>query len=360
MRRLVFLPLFFLFSFCEAQQLTREGLGLVPPLLSNCTPVKDQFMSSTCWSFSSTSLLESELMRMGKGKFDLSEMFIARYSMLRKINWHLDLNGSNFFTPGGQFHDIIWVIRNHGIVPESAYSGKGRNELNHDHSEMDTAISHYVKDLVSQGVRSLSSVQMNEIDSIQDHYMGRLPWDFTYNGKVYSAVNFSKEVLGLNMDDYAEITSYTHHNFYSSFVLEDKYNWTKDKYYNVPLDEFSAITDSALANGFTVGWDGDATDEGFKYGDGLAYLPPLGSDLQMARQVAFLNESTQLDHMMHIVGSVKDRKGDKWYYIKNSWGTNNGLGGFLFMREDYFKIRTVAIIVNKAAIPVSIRDKMHL
>jgi bleomycin hydrolase len=225
---------------------------------------------------------------------------------------------------------------------------------------MDTVISHYVKDLVRKGVRSLSSVQMNEIDSIQDHYMGALPWDFTYNGKVYYPINFSKEVLGLNADDYAEITSYTHHNFYSSFVLEDKYNWTKDKYYNVPLDDFSAITDSALANGFTVGWDGDATDEGFKYDEGLAYLAPVGPDLQMARQVAFLNQSTQLDHMMHIVGSVKDSKGDKWYYIKNSWGTSNPLNGFLFMREDYFKIRTVAIFVNKNAIPPTIRARLGL
>jgi bleomycin hydrolase len=359
MHRLLLIPFLFISLCLSAQDLTIKNLGLKPPA-TTCTPVKDQSMSSTCWSFSSTSLLESELMKMGKGQFDLSEMFIARYSMWRKIYWHLDVNGRTFLTPGGQFHDIIWVIRNHGIVPESVYSGKVNNEFSHNHAEMDTVVSRYIKDLVSKGVRSLDSEQMNILDSIQDHYMGRLPWEFTYNGKEYTPVSFSREVLGLNMDDFAEITSYTHHPFYTKFVLEDKYNWTSDKYHNVPLDDFSAITDHALANGFTVGWDGDATDTGFKYGEGLAYLPPVGADLQLARQTAFEDQTTLLDHMMHIVGSVKDKKGNKWYYIKNSWGNSNPLGGYLFMREDYFKLRTVAIIVNKQAIPTAIRAKMQL
>jgi bleomycin hydrolase len=158
-----------------------------------------------------------------------------------------------------------------------------------------------------------------------------------------------------------EITSYTHHPFYTKFVLEDKYNWTGDEYYNVPLTDFSLITDNALKNNYTVGWDGDADDPWFDFNEGLAYMPEPIHNFQSARQKAFEDKSTLLNHMMHIVGVIHDNDRQKWYYIKNSWGDQtNSLGGFLFMRDDYFKIRTVAIIVNKKAIPEDINKKPGL
>ncbi|MBC7872934.1 MAG: aminopeptidase [Ferruginibacter sp.] len=318
-------------------------------------------MSSTCWSFSSTSLLESELMKMGKGKIDLSEIFIARYSMLRKIHRHLKLKGGNFFTPGGQFHDMTWVIKNFGLVPEEAYSGKRQGEVNHNHAKMDTIFSRFVQDCVRSGITELDAKQDAWITSVLDQYLGPVPDEFVYQGRTYTPHSFSEQHLELNPDDYVEITSYTHHPFYTKFVLEDKYNWTGDEYYNVTMADFSAITDNALATGYTISWDGDARDDHFDFNEGLAYLPQLVDDFQKKRQEAFISKATELDHMMHIVGSVKDKKGNKWYYIKNSWGNySNPLGGFLFMREDYFKIRTVAIIVNKKAIPAGIHKKLGL
>jgi bleomycin hydrolase len=336
-------------------------VGLTAPKPAYCTSVKDQFMSSTCWSFSSNSFLESELMKMGRGNFDLSEMFVARYSMLRKIRRHLQLKGQNFFTPGGQFHDVMWVIKNYGIVPESAYPGKGRGENNHNHSEMDTVLSHYVKDMVTSGVNNMNKEQEHFVDSVLDHYLGPVPEEFSYKGRVYTPKLFLEQVLKFDPDDYIEITSYTHHPFYKPFILEDKYNWTGDAYYNVTITDFSRITDSALKNGYTVGWDGDADDPWFDFREGLAYMPDAIKDFQEARQKAFEDQTTLLDHMMHIVGVVKDLKGQKWYYIKNSWGDHsNPLGGFLFMRDDYLKMRTVAIIVNKKAIPADIMKKLNL
>lgn len=360
MRRLLFLLCPMIFVAADAQQISVEQLGLKPPAVSNCTAVKDQYLSGTCWSFSSVSLLESEVLRMGKGEVDLSEMFIARYSMLRKIQRHLQLKGANYFTPGGQFHDVMWVIRNFGIVPEDAYSGKGRGEINHDHGEMDTTLSRMVKGMVEQNVRALNKKQQAVIDSVLDHYYGKVPAGFVYKGKKYNPASFVKDYLGISPDDYVEITSYTHHPFYSRFVLEDKYNWTGDEYWNVPLADFSRITDIALDKGYTVGWDGDATDAGFKFNEGLAYYPELVKNITTTRQSAFETQATLLDHMMHIVGRTKEL-GDRWYYIKNSWGDySNKLGGFMYMRDDYFKIRTVAIIVNKAAIPADIRTKLGI
>ena len=318
-------------------------------------------MSSTCWSFSGISLLESELMKNGKGVTDLSEMFIARYSLVRKIHRHLQLKGQNFFTPGGQFHDLAWVISNHGLVPESAYPGKPAGQQNHDHSELDTLISHFVKGLVARGVTEMNQQQELFVDSLLDRYLGKVPATFNYEGTVYTPHSFAERFLELNMNDYVEITSYTHHPFYKRFVLEDKYNWTADAYYNVPLADFTRITDQALAKGFTVGWDGDALDPYFDFSEGIAWLPDTIRDYQSFRQASFKDERTLLDHMMHITGVTKDQTGRKWYYIKNSWGDYfNPLGGFMFMRDDYFRIRTVAIIVNKKAIPADIRAKLGI
>jgi bleomycin hydrolase len=361
MLRQCFLLIFLYTGVCQAQQMRVSQLGLAAPGIQNCTPVKDQYLSATCWSFSSNSFLESELQKKGKGKTDLSEMFISRYSMRRKIEMHLQLKGKNFFTPGGQFHDVVWVIKHYGMAPEEAYTGLPEGKVNHDHGDMDTLLSHFVNDCVAKGITVLDKRQLAFLDSVQDQYMGKVPRNFIYKGKAYTPLSFAKEYLGLNMDDYIEITSYTHHPFYQQFILEDKYNWTSDAYYNVPLNDFSAITDSALKNGYTIGWDGDAMDDYFKYYDGLAWLPGPVNDYQQYRQQAFEDQTTLLDHMMHIVGVTTDNTGRKWYYVKNSWGDySNSLGGFLFMRDDYFMIRTVAIIVSKKAIPPAIRRKMGI
>lgn len=315
-------------------------------------------MSSTCWSFSSVSLLESELLKMGKGETDLSEMFIARYSMIRKIHRHLRLRGGNFFTPGGQFHDVIWVLKNFGMMPELAYTGKRSEQFFHNHAELDTILSRFVRGCVQKGITELDQSQSAFVDSVLDHYLGVVPAHFNYKGRTWTAHSFRDQYLELNMDDYVEISSYTHHPFYKKFVLEDKYNWTGDEYWNVPLADLNQITQTALDKGYTVGWDGDAQDEYFSFSEGLAWLPAPFKDITAIRQAAFKDQSTLLDHMMHIVGKTKDKNGRTWYYLKNSWGTYNALGGFLFMRDDYFQVRTVAIIVNKNAIPPAIRMKM--
>jgi bleomycin hydrolase len=253
----------------------------------------------------------------------------------------------------------MWVVKNYGLVPEEVYNGRPRGEVKHNHMELDTVLNRFVKSCVQHGITVLGQDQRKMIDSVLDHYLGTVPKEFTYAGRKFTPQSFARDYLEINPGDFVEITSYTHHPFYEKFVLEDKYNWTGDAYYNVPLEDFVRITDHALQNGSTVGWDGDADDLFFDFSAGVAYMPGIISNMQQARQAAFKDSSTLLNHMMHIVGITIDSSGRKWYYIKNSWGdTFNNLGGFIFMRDDYFQMRTVAIIVNKRAIPDDIRRKM--
>ncbi len=343
----------------QAPDYTSFGLQKLSP--GNCTAVKDQYLSSTCWSFSSLSFLESELLRQRGETIDLSEMFIARFSMIRKIERHLALKGGNYFTPGGQFHDVQWVWANMGLVPESAYPGKPATQLHHDHSKLDTLLSHLVEDCIAQHITKLTPALRQYTDSLLDHYLGKVPDRFVYKGKTYSPKTFAQDYLKLDPKNYIEITSYTHHPFYRQFALEDKYNWSGDLYYNVPIDVFSSITNHALDKGYTVGWDGDSEDPGFNFEGGVAWLDSNQQNTQEGRQAAFETQATLLTHMMHIVKKTVDREGRTWYYIKNSWGNySNPLNGFLFMRDDYFRIRTDAIFVNKNAIDPGIRKRLNI
>ena len=290
---------------------------------------------------------------------DLSEMFTSRYSTIRKVQLHLALKGKNYFTPGGQFHDIQWVISNYGMVPEEVYSGKKSGVLNHNHSLLDTLLKEFVNRLLKEGKEKLSPTDMIYLERLLDENLGKVPGQFSYKWKTYTPKTYASEWLHVDPSDYIEITSYTHHPFYRPFVLEDKYNWTGDNYFNVPLQDFVSITKSALQNGYTVCWDGDVTESTFDYSNGIAWLPGQIDDLTGQRQETYENGTSALDHMMHIVGMSMDKDGHSWFRVKNSWGDySNALMGFLYMREDYFSVKTMAIVVNKKAIPVEIRKKM--
>jgi bleomycin hydrolase len=358
----------FLFSFLflvstntNSQQPSVANLKLVVPKLQHCTSVKDQANSSTCWSFGSNSFLESEVYLIKKEKVDLSEMFIARYSYVRKVETYLQNKGSNFFTPGGQFHDVVWVIKKYGIVPEAAYNGNPHHKNYHNHAVLDTVIKNFTYALLLKHVTKLTSRHYMFLDSVLDYHLGKVPATFMYNSISYNPKTFLKNYLQLNVDDYIEITSYTHHPFYKPFVLENKYNWTGDAYYNVPLNDLIAITNQAILNNYSVSWSGDVDEVGFNFEKGISYLPKTVVKRVEERQNTFNDSSSSMNHMMHIVAITKDKFKKNWYYVKNSWGNNtNALHGFLFMSEDYFAIKTGAIVVNKKIIPKSIKTKMGL
>lgn len=305
------------------------------------------------------SFIESELIKKGLPPPDLSEMYIARYSWINKINRHLEQQGKTFVTPGGQFHDILKVIKQYGLVPEEAYDGNPTGG-SHNHSLLDTLLTRYIAKMAAQGKRTPSAADWKTINQLLDKNLGVLPKQFNYDGQPYTPVSFALNRLEFDANDYIEITSYSSHPWYKPFVLDDKYNWTGDQYWNVPLEDFMAITDSALLQGYTVCWDGDVTEAGFRHEKSIAWLPDTISNYTEYRQSTYNSGESRIDHMMHITGIAIDSAGNKWYQVKNSWGDySNPHGGWLFMNKSFFAIKTVAIIVNRNAIPEYISRRLR-
>ncbi|RKD86482.1 C1 family peptidase [Mangrovibacterium diazotrophicum] len=381
------------------------------------TPVKDQNRSGTCWSFSTIAFLESEMLRMGKPATDLSEMYIVWHTYMEKAVKYVRLHGNINFAAGGAFHDVTQMIKEYGIVPESVYDGLNYGEEKHVHAELDRMLLEQVKSVVENGNKKLSSAWTESIKGTLNAYLGELPDEFNYaepekqlafkqapenkkkefvvEGKTYTPQSFAKDYVGLNMDDYVELSSFTHHPFYDKFVIEIPDNWMWGEVYNLPLDEFMEVIDNAINTGYTVAWGADVSEKGFSTSrQGVAVVPDVDkaemSDAEIAkweslsdkeksaelykldkpgkekeitqlmRQVGFDDYETTDDHGMLIVGTAKDQDGNLYYKVKNSWGDYNKYDGLFYASKPYVEYKTISIMVHKDAIPKAIREKLNL
>lgn len=363
-------------------------------ILLPVSAVEDQHRSGTCWSFAGLSFLQSEMMRLGKPDVNLSEMFIVWHTYAEKARKHVRMHGNLNFSAGGAFHDVTNMIAKYGVVPESVYDGLEYGEDKHVHGEMDRVLREYVDAVVENKNRKLSTAWHDAFTQILDTYLGELPQSFEFEGKQYTPLSFADNYVGLNMNDYVEITSYTHHPFYSRFIIEIPDNWSWDKMYNVPLNELEEIIDYSLTNGFTIAWAADVSEKGFLSGNkGIAVVPAAPetdmSDAEISRwealpererenelyklekpvpeleitqemrQIAFDNFQTTDDHGMQIIGLAKDSRGNTFYKVKNSWGDYNKYNGYFYASKPYVSYKTMCIMVHKDAIPPDIREKLN-
>ncbi len=356
------------------------------------TSVKNQSRTSTCWSFSTLSFIESELLRMGKGMHDLSEMFIVSNSYYDKSEKYIRTGVKINMAPGSSFGDALYVIKHYGIVPEEAMNGLNYGEEIHVHNEMDAALSGYIKAIERNPNGKLSSAWKAGVKGILNAYLGDIPQKFTYQNKEFTPNSFATS-LGVNTDDYVSITSYTHHPFYSSFALEIPDNWRWDSSYNLPIDELVQVVNNSIEKGYTVLWASDVSEKGFTR-KGIAVVPETdtknmsGSDQerwlglsrneidakiyslenvvkekfvnQEIRQKGYDNLQTTDDHGMHIFGIARENNGDIFYMVKNSWGETGDYKGIWFVSETFLKYKTMNIVVHKNAIPIEIRKKLNL
>lgn len=358
------------------------------------TSVKDQNKSGTCWSFSGLSFLEDELLKKGKGEYDLSEMYVARQCYIDKAVNFVRYYGKANFGEGGGLLDIPYVYNKYGMMPESAYDGLEYGEEKHDHGELAAVLTAYLNEIVKNPNKKLSTAWLKGYIGILDAYLGEVPETFEYDGKTYTPRSFADE-LGLDMNDYLPVTSFTHHEFYKPFVLEVPDNWDHGLYYNVPMEELLQIVDNAIDKGYTVLWAADVSEKGFKWYDGVALMPKVdrkksmeGTELdrwvklkdsekedkmydfkgpveeitvtQESRQQGFDNYETTDDHGMVIVGKAVDQKGNKYFKVKNSWDSEQVYDGYFYISMPYFLAKTMSIMVNKDGVPAGILQKLDL
>ncbi len=379
------------FSVATAQE--DSGYVFTPVKELKITPIQNQNRTGTCWCFSTLAFIESEIIRMGKGEHNLSEMFVVNHTYRDKAEKYVRLHGSLEFGEGGAFDDVIYAIKHYGLVPESVMPGLEYGEDAHVHGELESVMRGYVDAIIKNRNSKLSTAWQKGFAGVADAYLGALPSTFTYQGKEYTPMSFVKE-LGLNADDYISLTSYTHHPFYTTFPLEIPDNWRWSSSYNLPIDELMQVFDNAVNTGYSIAWASDVSEMGFTR-NGIGVVPDVkaiesaGSDqdrwvglsaseknaelrkiadkpcqelaiTQEMRQEAYDNYQTTDDHGMQIYGIAKDQNGKKFYMVKNSWGTNSKYKGVWYVSEAFARYKTMDIVVHKNAIPAALRTKMGI
>ena len=362
----------------------------------DATPVQSQGYTGTCWSFSALSFFESELIRMGNDTPDLlSEMYIVRKAYEGKAEKYIRMDGKVNFSEGGAFHDIPYVIRNYGIVPLEVYEGLNYGSERHNHSELFSVLDGAVQGLLahskSRNTKSLTSAWKSALNGILDAYLGEDIKEFEFKGKKFTPKSYVKEI-GLEMDDYLSLTSFSHHPMNKECMLAIPDNWAWGKSYNVELEDLMDACEYALKEGYTLAWGADVSEKGFSFSNGLAINPEDDATIEVSgkdnknfsdagadkksnafktpvkeveitaeiRQEGYDNKTTTDDHGMHIVGIYKDQKGTKYFLVKNSWGTGNYPKGYLYVSESYFKWKTINVYLHKDGVSKAMKKKLGL
>ena len=354
------------------------------------TSVKNQYRSGTCWCFSAISFIESEILRTKGQEVDLSEMFVVGKSYRDRAIKYVRLDGHLNFAAGSSFGDVLHVIDDYGIVPQSEMPGLNYGTELPEHNEMDAALKGYVTAIKGNPNKVLSTAWVNGFDGIVAAYLGEYPETFVVDGKEHTPESY-RDALGINYDDYVNISSFTHHPFYEPFIIEVCDNWRWDSAYNLPMDEMMEVMYNAIDKGYTIAWGSDVSEKGFTR-DGLAVMPveekkaAAGSDqerwvgkaaeekveevkaalpeemtvTQEMRQDGYDRKTTTDDHGMHIYGVAKDQNGNKYFMVKNSWGVTGKYDGIWYASDAFVRYKTLNIVVHKDALPKHIAKKLGI
>lgn len=364
----------------NASSNSKESFKFTDVINLENTSIKNQESSGTCWSYSANSFIESEMIRMGKQPVELSQIFSARNAYVEKGKMYVRMHGAVTLGDGGAFHDVMNMYRKYGAVPQTVYTGLQYGTDKNKFAEMSGIMEGVLQAVVKNPNGELTPNWEKAYTAVIDSYLGQVPASFDYKGKKYTPQSFAKEVVGINPDDYVEISSLIEYPYYSKFTLLVPDNWAFDQVYNVKMDELTEIIDNAVKKGYTVAWAGDVSEKGFSWKNGVAFIPeknfadmtaeekadmfngpkPEMKITEELRQKAFDNYTTTDDHGMHIVGISKDQNGKEYYIVKNSWGVSNDYKGYLYMTKDFVKYKTTDIMVHKGAIPSAIAKKLKI
>ena len=342
------------------------------------TSVKNQASSGTCWSYSTNSFLESEMIRLGKEPVDIAEIFTARCVYKDKADMYVRLHGGLSWGDGGSCHDVINVFAKYGALPQSVYSGLNYGTSKNKFGEFQGVLKGMLDAVVRNANGTLTPVWKTAFEKVMDVYLGEVPASFDWKGKTYTPRTFADQVVGIKPSEYIEFSSFNNYPFYTQVPLLVQDNWDFQKVVNVPINDITTIIDHAIANGYTIAWATDVSEKYFSWKNGVAFVPEKNwEDMEEAeqkslfngkateriitqeiRQKAFDNYETTDDHGMHIVGSAKDQTGKDFYIVKNSWGEKNDYKGYLYVSKAYVQYKTTAFLVHKGAVPKDILSKI--
>lgn len=369
MKNIVFYISLLISVSCNSQE--REFKTIVD---LKATDVINQGNTGTCWSYSASSFLESEIIRLTGLQIDISEMYNVRHTYSKKAWNYVMRQGKLQFGEGGLAHDVINSVANNGIVPYSVYTGLSKGGAKHNHSKLEADL----KKLLNAYIEKPKMYEANwkaDVEAVLDNRLGKNVTSFIYNNVNYTPQSFL-EMTKINPNDYITITSFTHQPFYTNFILNIPDNFSNGSFYNVKLDDMMVIINHALSNGFTIELDCDISEKTFSSKHGIAVIPEDTTNQEIAltvikkekeitpeyRQQEFENYNTTDDHLMHITGIAEDQNGNRYYKVKNSWGKNSSrvnYGGYIYMSETYIKLKTISIMIHKDALPTAILAKFQ-
>ncbi|MEE1222732.1 MAG: C1 family peptidase [Bacteroidaceae bacterium] len=374
-----------------------DSLVFTTVIANPVTGIKNQNNSGTCWAYSSYAFLESEILKKHPEMkdIDLCESFLVSNTYMDRADRHIRTHGDASFSQGGSFYDAIYGLKHKGLMPEGAmpYPMLPYGDSLYNFTSFFPPMEAYVSAIAKSDAKRINPMWKKSVQGMINDYFGEAPAEFTYKGKTYTPQSFAKYV-GLDADDYVSLTSYTHHPFYESFILEIQDNWRWASSYNLPLDEFMQVMEEAVRNGYTFAWGADVSEDGFSRRTGknrcVATVPAtkqtagVGSDqsrwtgekagakiaqadnageleiTQEMRQKGYDNWETTDDHGMQIYGIAKDQDGKEYFMMKNSWGNYGPYDGFWYVSKPYVAYKTMNIIINKNAVPKAIRKKLGI
>ena len=387
-------------AICSLSTMAQKADSLVfTTVLENpVTSIKNQNNSGTCWSYSALAFLESEVLKKDPSKtdIDLCESFLVSKTYTDRADRNVRTHGDASFSQGGSFYDAIFCMERYGFIPEGImpYPITPYGDSLFNFTNFFPPMEAYIKAIATSNAKKINPIWKKDVQGMLDNYFGQCPTEFEYKGKKYTPQSFVKDYLQLDPNDYVSLTSYTHHPFYSQFVLEIQDNWRWATSYNLPLDEFMRVMEEGVKNGYTFAWGADVSEDGFSRRTGknkcVATVPDtkasagVGSDqsrwtgekagakiaqadaagekviTQEMRQEGYDNWTTTDDHGMQIYGIAKDQNGKEYFMMKNSWGEYGPYKGFWYVSKPYVAYKTMNIVINKNAIPKDIRKKLGI
>ena len=378
MKKLRLLLLIILFGGALNSLLAQEKYEFTDVVRLNATPVKNQQITGTCWSFSAASFIESEAIKKGMPELDLSEMFVVHNIYIEKALNYIRRQGATQFGEGALGNDFLLAAEKYGLVPEWVYPAREEGET-FDHRELSLLLKNYLDGVLKNPAKKLSKYWLAGYIGILDAYMGIVPDKFEFDGKEYTSLTFAKEIVKFDINDYVYLTSFTHEPIYKPFVLQVPDNFSSASYYNVPLNDLINAINFALDKGYTLEWDADVSEKGFNGRKGIGIVPEKSwkdknkeekdstfvvreSEKEITvemRQEQYENYQTTDDHLMHIMGYAHDSDGKLFYIVKNSWGTNKQVyDGYVYVSSSYMKLKTISIIVNKEGVSKNLKKKL--